>query len=181
VFPALALLSAVGICTVWPLIWPGAVRPRLRRAACAALIAVLAAGQVYYYFDRHVAVFNEQFRDVKPYRDGEDALFRSVHFPPGTQIFVISDVIFSQVYANNMIWFLSDDLSVQTGSPRQVSLDYLWGLPRNVDYAFFLKPGDTKTLELLQAAFTLDPPAYTTYPIPPDKQFVLYYAPAVKQ
>ncbi len=35
------------------------------------------------------------------------------------------------------------------------------------------------TLDALRSYFPLQPPATTPYPVPPNRQFVLYYAPAL--
>jgi hypothetical protein len=178
-FPALELLCALGILTPLRLIWPGSLRPRLRTALVIALVIAAAAGQTAYYFGPHVELFNRQIRAIKPYPDGEDALFRSTGFPPGTQIHLISEVVFDQNYAASTLQFLGGNLTVETLSPQQVDLTWLWGLPRTVDHAFFLEPGDVITLDALRSYFALQAPAYTPYPVPPNRQFVLYYGPAL--
>jgi hypothetical protein len=177
--PALALMCAFGLQTALRLLWPEpAPRPGWRRAFLAGLVIALMAGQIGYYFDPHIDLFNRQLRAVKPYLDGEDALFRSVNFPPGTQIHLISAVVFDPNYAATMLTFLADDLEVETRSPLEVTTDYLWGLSRSVDHAFFVEPDDTATVAILRLYFDLEPPQYTTYNIARDKQYVLYYAPA---
>jgi 4-amino-4-deoxy-L-arabinose transferase-like glycosyltransferase len=178
VFPALALLCAVGLRTTLALLWPDGLRPRARAVLLAALVIAACAGQAWYYFDVHVPLFNVQYREAKRDRDLDDALFRSVGFPPGTQVHVISAVRCDPRYATQALQFLADGLDVDTLTPRDLSLEYLWDLPRTVDHAFFIEPDDETTLKLLRLFFALDLPAYTSYDIPADKQFVLYYAPA---
>ena len=178
VFPALALLCAVGLRYTLAVLWPDRLRPRARSVVLALLVIAVAAGQAWYYFEVHAPVFNIEFRETKRDRDLDDALLRSVDFPPGTQIHMISAVRCDPQYATQAIQYLADDLDVDTLTPRDLSADYLSHLPRTVDHAFFLEPGDQDTLEFLGLYFLLDPPAYTSYDIPPDKQFVLYYAPA---
>lgn len=178
VFPALALLCAVGLRYTLALLWPDGFRPQARSAVLALLVIAVAAGQVWYYFEVHLPVFNVEFRETKRDRDLDDALLRSVDFSPGTQIHVISAVRCNPRYATQAIQYLADGLDVDTLTPRDLSAEYLSHLPRTVDHAFFLEPGDQDTLELLELYFLLDSPAYTSYDIPADKQFVLYYAPA---
>jgi 4-amino-4-deoxy-L-arabinose transferase-like glycosyltransferase len=191
VFPALALLCALGLRTVWGIsIQPSAdnhptgaanaapTRLRSAHVILAALVIVLCAGQTWYYFGPHLDLFNYQYRRAKLDPDCEDALFRAQHFAPGTQIYLISDVACNERYANDLIAFLGRDLTVVALSPQQLSMDTMWGLPRTVDYAFFIAPDDQDTLGLLKLYFRLNPPAYTPYDIAPDKQLVLYYAPS---
>jgi 4-amino-4-deoxy-L-arabinose transferase-like glycosyltransferase len=178
VFPALVLLCAVGLQHTLALLWPDGRRPRARPALLAALVIAAAAGQVWYYFDAHVPLFNLQFRETRRERDCDDALLRSADFPPGTQIHVISTDPCNQQYATQAIQYLADGLDVDTLARPDFSGDYLWSLPRTVDHAFFIEPGDQATRKLLELYFLLDPPAYTPHDIPQDKQFVLYYAPA---
>jgi 4-amino-4-deoxy-L-arabinose transferase-like glycosyltransferase len=179
VFPALALLCAVGLRYTFSLLWPDGLRSRARSAVLALLVIAIAAGQVWYYFEVHVPVFNVELRETKRDRDLDDALLRAVDFPPGTQIHMISAVRCNPQYATQAIQYLAEDLEVDTLTQRDLSADYLSHLPHTVDHAFFLEPGDQDTLEFLELYFLLNPPAYTSYDIPADKQFVLYYAPAV--
>jgi len=178
VFPALALLCAAGLRYTLALLWPDGFRPRARSALLAALVIAAGASQTWYYFDLHVPLFNVQFRETKRDRDCDDALLRSADFPPGTQIHIVSTVPCNQHYATQAIQFLADGLTVDTLVPQDLTGDYLWNLPRAVDHAFFIEPGDQGTLKRLELYFLLDPPAYTSYAVPEDKQFVLYYAPA---
>ncbi|NDJ76358.1 MAG: glycosyltransferase family 39 protein [Chloroflexi bacterium] len=177
-YPALALLCALGLRYPLAMIWPDGIRPRIRRAVVIVLVSAVAALQVSYYFGPHATALNNQLRAVKPYRDGEDALLRAADFPPGTAIHLISVEVFSESYAQGMLHFLNADLTVDTLAPSDLTLTYLWELDRTHDHAFFLEPGDTESVERLSIYFALEPPAYTTYDIALDRQFVLYYAPA---
>jgi hypothetical protein len=181
VFPALALLAALGLRHTGALLWPDAARPRLRRIALAGLVIALAAGQTWYYFDPHLDLFNFQYRRARLDRDCEDALFRAADFPPGTQLHLISARPCDQGYARELFDYLTGSLDVATLTPADVTAVYLEDLPHTVGQAFFLEPEDQETLKVLRLYFILEPPAYTTFPIAPDKQFVLYYAPAVSQ
>ncbi|MBN1681720.1 MAG: glycosyltransferase family 39 protein [Anaerolineae bacterium] len=175
VFPALILVCALGIRWLLHVIEPA----RLHTAGIVLLVIGLAAGQIVYYFGPHIDRYNTVIRAGKHYPDGEDAIFRSVNFPPGTQIHLISTTVFPQSYASDAIHFLADDLEVETLSPDEITMAYVWNLRRDVDHAFFIEAGLTGPLELLEDSFQLQPPVYSPHDIPPGEEYVLYYAPSL--
>lgn len=198
VFPALALLMAMGVHAMFDLLWP--VRPRssadqtaprrarwwiahpaLRGGLLALIVGGLAAVQIVYYFGPHLDEFNRRHRLVKAHPDGEDALFRAQDFPPGTTIYLISDPPYQEFYAYDVLMFLRDDLTVRTLTPDEILPSLLWSLPRDVDHAFFVARGDDATRDRLAEYFVLTGPHLTAHDVPPERQYVLYYAPANEQ
>lgn len=177
-FPALALLCAIGLRHGLALVWPDGARPRVRGLVVVGLVVALAAVQTSYYFGAHVERFSYQLREVKPYRDGEDAMFRAASFPPHTHIYLISEIVYHQPYARDVLEFLSDDLTVETLSRADVDTEFLWNIDRSVDNAFFLEPDDLATVGKLQSFVAISRPLFTSHDIARDKQYVLYYAPA---
>lgn len=157
----------------------------LRAPPVAVLLAALALAlmglQAHYYFGAHLDSANYHLRHMRGSPDGEDAMFRSRDFPPDTRIHIISEVIYDRNYAQGIIDYLADDLIVKTLTPAELDALYLATLPRNVDHAFFLEPGDAESLNAIYRVFPLlGPPELTPYEgVPFDKQLVLYYAPRV--
>ncbi|MBN2305057.1 MAG: glycosyltransferase family 39 protein, partial [Anaerolineae bacterium] len=142
------------------------------------VVLLSAVGQVAYYFGPHVDWANYHLRYAKGYRDGEDAMFRSVDFPPGTWVHLVSEDRFPQNYAQYMIKYLADDVTVYSRQPWEITAGYLSSFPRSVDHAFFLEPDDAETLRLIYEEFPLvSEPQLSPYDVPLEKQFVLYYAP----
>jgi 4-amino-4-deoxy-L-arabinose transferase-like glycosyltransferase len=176
VFPALMLLAAVGLRFTVPLVLPG--YPRIRNALAAALVIGIAVGQTAYYFGPHLTAFRRDFWDPRPYFDGQDAVFRSLGFPPGTRIHLVSTVPYP-TYSDDttLLRFLTDDLQMNGLLAGQFTAEYLANLPRDVDHAFFLEPSDTDSLRLLQQYFTLEDPKLSPGRSPMSRQFALYYAP----
>lgn len=172
VFPALMLLAAVGLRHTVPLILPG--RSRLQAVALLVLGVGLATAQVDYYFGPHLQRYNVQ---VRRGMDAYDAILRSVAFPPGTRVHLVSVEVFSASYATDMLSFFVDDPHVDVVAPQDVSPEYLAGLPRNVDHAFFVERRDRRTPALLRQHFHLQTPAYTPYEVPDGRALILYYAP----
>ncbi|MFW5772112.1 MAG: glycosyltransferase family 39 protein, partial [Phototrophicaceae bacterium] len=77
-FPALILLVTVAICYVL------ALRPRwLDWLLRVAVLLVLVAGQIAYYFGPHLDDFNRQLR---PRPDVQDSIFRAAHLPSDTHM-----------------------------------------------------------------------------------------------
>ncbi len=170
-FPALVLLMAVGIRTIFWLVWPG--KSRLRSGFVVVFVVALAAGQVQYYFGPHLTRYNQQLRQAY---DSEDAMFRSVDFPFGTQVHVITDDSPGQPYLSGIMNYLADGIYVFSIQPALLSASYLTGLPRGVDQAFFIKPDDTATLNLLKQYFTLEGPFFSPFDVEHNRQLALYYA-----
>lgn len=179
VYPLLALFIALGLRYTLPLVWPDALNRQnlyVRHAVGFALAIGLAVVQVWYYFGPHLDAYQVQSR---PRRDVQDAALRSVDFPPGTRIHVISDPVEDGGYGNEMLAFFADGLVMGSLSPDDVNRDFIYGLKTGVDHAFFLEPGDFETLNRLRAHLQLEGPFLSDYPMPPRTQFILYYAPYI--
>jgi 4-amino-4-deoxy-L-arabinose transferase-like glycosyltransferase len=180
VFPALMLLAGVGFRHVVPLVLSS--RPRIRTVVGAALVIAIAVGQTAYYFGPHLTAYRRDFWDYRPYFDGQDAVFRSLAFPPGTRIHIVSTLPYP-TYSDDttLLRFLTDDLQMNGLLAGQFTAEYLANLPRGVDHAFFLEPSDTDSLRLLQDYFTLEAAKFSPWRSPMSRQFALYYAPYSQQ
>ncbi len=172
-FPLYVMLAALGvqglIRAVWPAGWPA------RRALIGLVVAALAVVQVGYYFGPHLALFNVQVRDRM---DGHDALLRVIGYRPGTHVHLVSTQVFSDSYARDLAAYFADGLVVDVVAPQELARGVGAAFPTDVDHVFFLEPDDRLSLEVLRARFTCLPPQVTTNAdVPPEKAFVLYYAP----
>jgi 4-amino-4-deoxy-L-arabinose transferase-like glycosyltransferase len=171
VFPALALLVAVGLNDTLALFWTHA---RSRNILVSAIVVIFAAGQVVYYFGPHLAFYNDQ---IRPHPDEEDAMFRSASFPPFTRIHLITTTSPDQSYMYGVLGFVADNLSLDILTPEQLTPEYLAGLSHRLDNAFFIEPSDVTSFARLREYFDVEPPAYSPYNLPVTRQFILYYAP----
>ncbi len=177
VFPALALLIALGLCHTLPLLWPPRWPARAQTGLVAALAVFVAAWQVLFYFGPFLRTFNAEARDYLDL-DADDALLRAAALPPGTPIYLVGDKIQAQSDAQNFLSYLADGLIVQTFTPSAINQDMLAALPRDKTLAFFVGREDLTTFGRLLAAFGRQDLHYTTNPdVPVDKQFVLYMVP----
>lgn len=207
VFPALMVLVAVGIRYTLPLIWPEEADNGQRSAAShritvrgrtllipylrtnqaqfllmIVLVIGMSVAQVDYYFNRHIPVYNRQYRDHWGHRDAQDAVLRSLHFPPGTQIHIITRTDPpDELVTRGMLDFMATGLSLNVISSKDGMLpEYVASLNHDVDHAFYVGPYNTPAIELLRRHFDLLPPQVSPYDLPADYQFVLYYAPSVQ-
>jgi hypothetical protein len=173
VFPALALLIALGIRYTLPLIWPW----RGQAAIMLALAGIIAVGQGLFYFGPFLDLFNREVRANVAY-DVDDAMLRAQHFPPGTQVYIVADHVLPETDAQRLLNFLADHLTVLEIPPDQFATVPLANLPRTVDYAFFVAPSDGQTIGQLVAAFgPHDVQPSTTEPLR-EKGLALFYVPA---
>ncbi|NWG15633.1 MAG: glycosyltransferase family 39 protein [Chloroflexi bacterium] len=176
-FPAVALLAAIGITRLAAVIVPGWQKPQ------AMLIVTLAAGlafvQADYYFNDHLPFYNRQFREVLGYRDGQDAVLRSLGFPPSTQIHIISSELLPGDYIGGLLHFMNDSLQLDILLSDDVTPAVLQQMAPGVDHAFYVEVDDARLINLLHDHFFLRPPEFSPYGLLASEQFALYYAPYV--
>jgi 4-amino-4-deoxy-L-arabinose transferase-like glycosyltransferase len=178
VFPALVLTIALGVRYGIPLIVPN-------RRRASVVIAVLAIGfalfQANHYFNIFLPHYNMSFRAVKANPDGYDAALRSVNFPAGTNIHIISQNLFTQIEGAGLMGFMRSNLYLDTITPADFSDEYLAELHCRVDHAFFIERTDFDTLNKLRANFFLRDPQFTPYAdMLPSHSLLLFYAPYIK-
>lgn len=188
VFPAIALTIAMGIRYTLPLLFPDfRLRwPRLRHVSrhdmvFAGLAVICAIIQIAYYFGPHLEYFNRQSRGSRFARDAQDAVLRSRDFPSRTQIHIIDEYIANQGEAQMMLTFFSPDkhMRVITYDRDDLTPRDLAELHMGSDHVFFIEPDDRQILALLRHYFYLREPELSPYDTPPDKQYVMYYAPYI--
>jgi hypothetical protein len=192
VFPVLMVMVAVGVRYTLALLWPDtqthsrsekitAIQTKISRAQNVMLAAItigLALVQTQYYFYQHLPVYNQQFRDVWPHRDAQDAVLRSLALPPGTQIHIVSPVEPDEVFTRGVLNFLSSDYKLDAMTTEEFTRAYVMGLDTTVNHAFYVEPRQVRVLELLRGHFDgLQPPQESPFDTPPEKQFLLYFAP----
>jgi hypothetical protein len=173
VFPALALLAALGLRTVAALLWP--MKSRWRTGVVVVIAAVLAVGQITYFFGPHLTRYNDQLRQNF---DTEDPVFRSANFGWGTQVHIIEEAHAGQVYLQGIANFLTDGLTIYPMLPADLTPAYVSALSHNLDQAFFVEPFNTAAVDLLKQHFTLEGPFPSPYNVPSYRQLLLYFAKA---
>lgn len=175
VLPALALLVAAAIRYITPLIVP---RKSAQWLFMGAIGVALALFQADFYFNRHLPDYNHRFRTADEAPDGYDAAWRSLDFPPGTQIHLISDPGFNRIEAQGLINVFRKDLWLDTLTSKEFHRWYMSHLPCGVDHAFYIRADDIQTLRRLNKYFSVEP--FQVSPdtdLPPREQFILYYSP----
>jgi hypothetical protein len=182
VMPALAICIAVGICFFLSLLL-GRTFPLKGRAAALTVIVSAAVSIVMmnYYFGSHLRLFNIQARESKGYGDAVDAVLRVAdQYPPGTSIIVISTPEADINVPAMVLNFVShDNYTLQTQESEDLSSEFFADLPRNVRYAFFIDPADTRMFDLIQENFVIRPPQYSLNDyLPASREYILLYAPA---
>jgi dolichyl-phosphate-mannose-protein mannosyltransferase len=174
-FPALMLITAVGMRCVPPLIGSkqnGAGIGKYLAAGVYFLVVVFAAAQTLYYFGPHLQTYNRQ---IRPSYDSEDALFRAASLPGPTLVQIISDSTSTESYLGGLMGYLGEYKVVKVLPPASVSETYLKTLPRSLHLAFFIQPKDGVTLSMLRRTFDLQGPFSSPYDVAPAKQLLLFY------
>ncbi len=170
VFPALALLAGLGLYSGLRMVLR---RETWTRYALVLTVVIIATAQTVYYFAVHLPLYNDQSR---LYADSQDAAFRSVNFPPGTQVHIVADPVTYHAYARAVLWFYRDDVPIDVVSRQDFNAAYIESLPRGADHAFFLLPDDDRSQALVQRYFTVSSAQRSPYPLPPNREFRLFYA-----
>lgn len=178
--PALALLAALGLDALLRLLrwarWPYPLR-----ALPALALLLLGASLTGYYFNEHLPYYNQQARGLDP--DSTDAIYRSVDFPPGTYVHLISRPTIDYGYSRAELRFLrSNELVLRTPPRYKLTPAYLRKLPQNVDHAFFLRADDEIGFRLIREFFAVERIAFSTTPqLAPPQALVLVYVRAPQQ
>jgi hypothetical protein len=205
VFPALALLAAVGIDALWRLIFtplPGVgttdmiyrvstkpasastatpyrfnLPPISRRAwVTGTLVALIMIGQATYYFGAHIPAYNYQLR---PYRDYIDVMYRARDLPSEIYTYVVPQDR-QDVYVphyTTLQHFLGLEYPITVIGSAYVSDEWLEYLAeQDNEYAFFIEPDDLATHVQLREHLTLEAEQFSPYNVPWDRQYILILA-----
>lgn len=187
VLPALALLMAVGLRYIPPLLFNAAQTAGKKRLLTGTVIGGVVAAiciiQLYYYFGPHLDYFNRQFRDAKPYRDGIDAVLRAANLPDPYRVqpVLVDMPEHDQNVPRNFHGYLlyNDPYPLISLRPDHFTPKYLVSLPRDRDYAFFVDASQPNVVNMIYRYFpNVSPPQYTTTDMRPDREYVLLFAPA---
>jgi 4-amino-4-deoxy-L-arabinose transferase-like glycosyltransferase len=170
VFPALMLLTSLGLYLLLQIV---VRRERWVRNLLIAIVPMIVVAHVGYYFFYHVPLYNDQSR---VYEDSQDAAFRSANFPSGTHVHIIADPLNYHTYARSVMWFLRDDIWIDFISPADLTPQYMASLERGSDHAFYILPDDAITETMIRRYFSVVGPRHSPYPLPPNREFVLFYA-----
>ncbi len=174
-FPAVILLLAWGLRATWNLILGDVVRwRRVATIAFGSLLAVIAVRQALYYFGEHLPLYNQQ---IRPFHDHQDVGFRAADFPPGTQVYLLTDDLTYAPHVQVMFRLMGVQVDIAMIQPFVFPYERAHTLPSGVDYAFFIVPEDGATLWRLRRVYgdRLEGPYFSPYNVPQDKQYALYY------
>ncbi len=190
-YPSIAGLLAVGIYYVWALLVNGFARAGGERQWIAwgtfVLVTMIATTQVNYYFGEHVPTLLREIRTRVDSPDLGDAAQRSVSFPPGTELILISNHLVDKTIIDVELTLLrwgkpSPAVTVRVLLPSEVTRNFLGSLPLDRDRAFFVEPNHPDAVKVIQSVFAVDQALYPVQVIIPNERgFVLYYAPLNRQ
>lgn len=169
VFPALALLMAVGVRYTAPLLM---FPPRLKAALLALTLTAITVSQMYYYFADYLPTANSDAYAGRT--EPDDALFRATTLPDETIVFLIDDMVIWQFNINAFKLFYESDARIIAIFPESVPQYYQNAMVEDRPYAFFVDARDTTTLPYLSQYFELGEPEYSPYDVAREKQMVLY-------
>ncbi len=176
VFPALILLIALGLDTVYRVVIAGWLKqPEVSQffaRNCVVLLIMMAGLQIGYYFGVMLPDYNLNTRlEI----DDQDAARRAQSLSPDTVVYVLpvedkhhADAEIMQAYERHETLVTIIEVSQFDFT----TLDPTAPHP----YAFFIQADDTGTLNQLQALFgeRLTEPQWSPYHVPRSRQFALY-------
>jgi hypothetical protein len=104
-------------------------------------------------------------------------MLRVSRFPAGTQVHLIMREEFDPAYNRDFLKFLSDDVTIETITSREVTDEYVEKLEAGVHHIFLIEPDDARTLAVLRRRFALAEPSFSPYTdVAEEEQFALYEA-----
>ena len=113
----------------------------------------IVVGQGVYYFVPHLAYYNTQFREGRPYPDIEDVMLRSVDFEVGTQIHLIVPEGLNRNDAQTFLRLFVDDITVNTIYKGEFDEDYLQELSSDVSHVFYITADDGRSRHILTQTY----------------------------
>lgn len=170
VFPALVLLVAVGARVTLKLLLSVQLPARFESASVRSLIVLATAAAILqglFFFGPQLDTFNEQLREYYPY-DGQDAVFRGTEYPPGTKINIMAnagDLGLFRGIMGFMVPFSGDNLNLYR-EPDAVTYEDIHRLPNSQQHVFYLRPDDSRMVQLIRWHFVVSEPQYTPYNVP---------------
>jgi 4-amino-4-deoxy-L-arabinose transferase-like glycosyltransferase len=166
--PIIPILMAVGLYSVLHLL-----SLDRRSLLLVGLTVLVAVWQIYFYFGIHLPYYNEQRRWRIPERDIFDAVLQTPNLPPDTEVFLIDPAPSIDYGRANRLYLFLQDSRYLLQAPTTSDFDPMM-LPHDHNYAFFIASDDSVTLARIRRAFPdIQPPQYTTYPIPEWDQYIL--------
>ncbi|MBL8162004.1 MAG: glycosyltransferase family 39 protein [Anaerolineae bacterium] len=173
VFPALALVIALGSVRI-PSLWEGRPRATRLNRLWYSLVVLLAASQIVYYFGFHLPLYNQQGRR---YHDFGETIARARDFPPDTQIHVVAvSFTFSHWQYDVLQSYYGMGLKYDVIEPWDLDENYLAGLDRSLPHAFFVIPEDAESIVFIRSTFpTSTPPRFSPYNVPINRQYALIF------
>lgn len=184
--PAVALLVALGIRTLWRLSglehWRGG---RPGRVLLGALLVLITLYQFVYYFGFHLPGYYVQMvvpqhdHNYEPLKDNEDALLRAMTLPAGTDVHIVSRGVIWRFNIDTLLNYYGrrDELRLVHIAPEDFDEGYIAQLPAYRHHAFFIEPEDLASFRVMRSYFTAVSASFSPYGIPHDKQLILYFAP----
>jgi len=174
VFPALALLIALGLRETVRLIGP---RGRGQRATegllvIAGLAIALAQGAIY--FGPFLDGFNQEVRAHIDY-DADDALLRAQALPPGAHLIIVGNDILPEIDTRRHLAFLRDGLTVRVMTTSEFAALDFGTLPTGT-LAFFLPPDEPAAIARVTGLLSATGPLLSPYDLPREKGLWLYIA-----
>ncbi len=180
-FPLVALLLAVGIRHVLPLIVPEQMpawwsNRRWRSAVMLTGLLLLTVPSVAFYFGPNMVDYNRLLRSQS--KDIVDVMYRLRDLPPDAQIYILhlnEQFLYQQRVSDVTTWW-GDLPDLHMEKSTDTTRKELANLPLNTTIAVFLDPDDSEALEILRERFgTLPQPQYSPYSsVPPDGQYILF-------
>ncbi|MEQ8672459.1 MAG: glycosyltransferase family 39 protein [Aggregatilineales bacterium] len=191
-FPALCLLIAVGVRVLWryvsTLSVPSGGRMRQPIASFGAFLGINSTGWIAptllitlsllsltYYFFPHMTSYNQQ---IRTFNDHQDVGWRVNDLPEGTHVYLFTiDYVFLPHYSG-MENFWKRPLNITLVVDGQINFS-LEEVSRQVPIALFVMAEDAYLISDLDFLFGLPEPQYSPYNVPIERQYILYYLPAL--
>lgn len=178
VFPALALLIALGIWVTLRLWLPPAVAPRSVYRLAVVLTLAAALVQTVFYFRDQAPAFMRQFQQDE---DWNDAFFRMVDLPDGTRVHFIMDEPVWSINVQAFLGYYRLNMLIDTQMPFELTPKRLQMLSAHssMQHVFFLNPTRHALVNRIKQCFDLQTPEFSPFDVPARSQLVLIRAAAV--
>jgi 4-amino-4-deoxy-L-arabinose transferase-like glycosyltransferase len=185
-FPAMALLVAVGLRYLPESIWPARLDKRLFWGGLALVMVVGGVVNVVYYFNTHLPILNAQIRAMNyptPSMDFYDT-FYTVSYDKNTTLYYLGirpETIFNPVLDHEIALRKLDLQYVVEGDASKITVDWLKALPRDRALALAVDPLATDLIAVIKTAFpeATGPAPRLVDTVPERARYLIFRVPAM--
>ncbi len=174
-FPAMALVVAVGLRYPLQMLWPSSASRRMLWGIITGLLLLMSAVQLSHYFGDHMTIYNRQLRSGL--HDFAAVQERAGELASGALLVYLTDEYVFTPVVDNYIALRDTEMDYYIWTYEEATREKLIDLPldRPLAFAILPMPAYRDKIRQLRELFPLEGPYFSRFEsVPLDRQYELY-------